>query len=159
MATTYCGEIVHPTKQEIAAMVATFTAEQGANSSEVVLWKVDLKAAYTLLSYRPEDVGLFAMELTDELAYLQFVGSFGWSGTPAAFQVITRALQWEMKHALAGKALMYVDDLVGVCLRKDIAANLTDARKIITQLLGSNAVADDKTERGRRMDVMGTPSI
>lgn len=155
MATTYYGEIVHPTIQEIAAMVATFTAEQGENSSEVLLWKMDLKAAYTLLSYRPEDVGLFAMELTDDLVYLQFVGIFGWSGTPAAFQVITRALQWEMQHALSGHTLMYVDDLIGVCLRKDLASNLHAARRIITQLLGSGAVADDKTESGRRLDVIG----
>jgi hypothetical protein len=155
LATAYYGEIIHPTIQDIAAMVAAFTVEQGKSSYEVVLWKMDLKGAYTLLSYRPADVGLFAMELTDELVYLQFVGIFGWSGTPAAFQVVTRALQWEMKHALSGPTLMYVDDLVGVCLKRDLAKNLRVARRIITQLLGSNAVADDKTESGRRMDVIG----
>lgn len=154
-ATAYYGEIIHPTIQDIASMVATFTLKQGENSGEVVLWKMDLKGAYTLLSYRPADVGLFAMELTDDLVYLQFVGIFGWSGTPAAFQVVTRALQWEMKHALTGHTLMYVDDLVGVCLKRDLAVNLTVARRIITQLLGSNAVADEKTESGRRMDVIG----
>jgi hypothetical protein len=28
------------------------------------IWKMDLKGAYTLLSFRPEDVELFAMLLT-----------------------------------------------------------------------------------------------
>jgi hypothetical protein len=35
-------------------------------------WKMDLRGAYTLLSFRPEDVGLFAMFLSDDLVYLHF---------------------------------------------------------------------------------------
>ena len=81
------------------------------------LWKIDLKGAYQLLSFRPEDVGLFAMRLSDDLVYLHFVDIFGWSRTPAAFQVVTRAVQWELGLALEGRTLMYVDDIVGVCLQ------------------------------------------
>jgi hypothetical protein len=55
---------------------------------------MDLKGAYTLLSFRPEDVGLFRMLLTGDLVYLQIAGIFGWTGTPAAFQVVTRAISW-----------------------------------------------------------------
>ena len=60
------------------------------------LWKMDLKGAYTLLSYRPEDAGLFGMELTGDLIYLQIAGIFGWMRTRAAFQVVTRALNGEL---------------------------------------------------------------
>jgi hypothetical protein len=35
------------------------------------IWKMDLKGAYTLLSFRPEDVGLFAMLLTGDLVYIR----------------------------------------------------------------------------------------
>lgn len=154
-AIAYYGEIVHPTIQDIASMVSLYVAEKADSGKDVVLWKMDLKGAYTLLSYRPEDVGLFAMELTDDLVYLQFVGIFGWTGTPAAFQVVTRALQWEMHHSLAGRTLMYVDDIVGVCLKDDLTSELRIARDICTQLLGPGAVADEKTESGRRLDVIG----
>ena len=41
------------------------------------IWKMDLKGAYTLLSFRPEDAGLFAMMLTDSTVYLQIAGIFG----------------------------------------------------------------------------------
>jgi hypothetical protein len=40
------------------------------------IWIIDLRGAYTLLSFRPEDVGLFATLLSDDLVYLQMVGNF-----------------------------------------------------------------------------------
>jgi hypothetical protein len=41
----------------------------------------------------------------------------GCSCTPAAFQVITRAIVWELRHKLRGKAKMYVDDIFRVSLK------------------------------------------
>ena len=38
------------------------------------------------------------MMLTDDLVYLQTTGIFGWSGTPACFQVVTRAISYELQH-------------------------------------------------------------
>ena len=46
------------------------------------------EGAYTFLSSRPGDVGLFAMFLTDKIAYFLLVGIFGWAGTPAVFVTI-----------------------------------------------------------------------
>ena len=60
------------------------------------LWEMDLKGAYTLLSFQAEYMGLFGMLLTDDLVYLQLAGIFGWSGTPATFQVVTWAIAWEL---------------------------------------------------------------
>jgi hypothetical protein len=42
------------------------------------LWKTDLKGAYTILSFRPSDAGLFAMLLTDDPVYFKLPGIFGW---------------------------------------------------------------------------------
>ena len=61
--------------------------------SKLRLWKMDLKGAYTLLSFRPKDAGLFGMELIGDLVYLQIAGIFGWACTPAAFQTVTRAIK------------------------------------------------------------------
>jgi hypothetical protein len=96
------------------------------------MWKMDLKGAYTLLSFRPEDVGLFAMLLTGDLVYLQIAGIFGWSGTPAAFQVVTRAITWELKHALRSRTVMYVDDIVRVCFETDLKGDLQRTREVCT---------------------------
>jgi hypothetical protein len=92
---------------------------------------------------------------TGDRVYLQIAGIFGWSGTPAAFQVVTRAVLWEMKHALKSSVLMYVDDILGVGFVKDIQRNLAVARRMCVYLLGSTAVADDKTEHGVCLDVIG----
>jgi hypothetical protein len=50
---------------------------------------------------------------------------------------------------------MYEDDIIGVCLEDDVEKDLAVTREICVSLLGSGAVADDKTEHGVRLDVIG----
>ena len=50
---------------------------------------------------------------------------------------------------------MYVYDVAEVCLKDDLPSELRIALEICTQLLGPGAVADEKTESGRRLDVIG----
>jgi hypothetical protein len=50
---------------------------------------------------------------------------------------------------------MYVDDIVDVCFSEDVNAELAKTRNICTSLLGSGAMADDKTESGRKLEVIG----
>ena len=155
-AAAFYGKINHPTIEHIAIMIYEFwVASKECDLSrrweDMRIWKMDLRGAYTLLSYRPEDVGLFAMLLTGDVVYFQIAGIFGWSGTPAAFHVVTRAISWELQHALIGRALMYVDDIVGVCFATDLEADLRTTKQICTDLLGSGSIADDKTEYGTRL--------
>ena len=98
---------------------------------------------------------MFAMMLTDDIVYFQLAGIFGWAGTPTAFQVVTRAISWELRYALRSRMLMYVDDIIGVCFVGDVDTDLARTRDICTSLLGSGAVADDKTESGRKLEVIG----
>lgn len=159
-ATGYYGAIRHPTIDDIAVMIYDFwqaarQRDPTVRWADMRIWKMDLRGAYTLLSFRPEDVGLFAMLLSDDLVYFQMVGIFGWSGTPAAFQVVTRAITWELRHALQSRTVMYVDDIIGVCMVADLQADLIKTREICTSLLGPESVADDKTEYGVRLDVIG----
>ena len=159
-AMRHYGQIIHPTIDDIAVMIHAFWTEAKKKDPRLRwvnlrLWKMDLKGAYTLLSFRPEDVGLFGMLLTGDLVYLQIAGIFGWAGTPAAFQVVTRAISWELRYALRSRTLMYVDDIIGVCFAEDVEEDLARTREICTSLLGSGAVADDKTETGTRLDIIG----
>jgi hypothetical protein len=159
-AAAYYGKINHPTIEDIAVMIYDFwllsrQRDPECKWEDMRIWKMDLKGAYTLLSYRPEDVGLFAMLLTDDMVYFQIAGIFCWSGTPAAFHVVTRAITWELRHALVGRALMYVDDIVGVCFVGDLGSELQRTKEICTDLLGPGSIADDKTEYGTRLDMIG----
>ena len=65
-ATKYYGEIRHPTIDDIAVMVYDFwiaakERDPSLRWEDMRIWKMDLKGAYTLLSFRPEDVGMFAI--------------------------------------------------------------------------------------------------
>jgi hypothetical protein len=144
------GKIRHPTIEDIALMIYEFWAEAKAKNPEVRwevmrIWKMDFKGAYTLLLFRTEDVGL-----TDDMVYFQIAGIFGSSETPAAFQVVTRAITWELKHALRSRTVMYVDDIIGVCFEANLKGDLARTREICVDLLGLSSVVDDKTEHGTR---------
>ena len=166
-ATELWGPIEHPTIVDIVKMVIDFFEEAHQEDPSItwkdtILWKMDLKGAYTLLSFRPDRAKLFGLEVTEDtqaaegqLAIFFLCGVFGWTGTPYAFQVVTRALIFEFSKMTKGAAKMYVDDLIGVCLRRDLVSEQAAAHSLITKLLGEGAVAEHKTEHGRRLDVIG----
>ena len=151
------GIISHPTIGDMARLAGQFITQESCTWDELILFKVDLKGAYTLLSFRPEHVKVMGLELSDGVTYFSLGGHFGWTGLPAAFQVITRALVWEIMHNpnIPAWVKMYVDDLFGVCRRTMWPSVLREISALIRQLLGEGALADEKTEAGRCVSVIG----
>lgn len=156
------GEIKHPTLTDIVNMCLDFFAAAKATDPNVkwedlVLWKMDLSGAFTLLDFKPDDVPLMGAEMANGHVVFFGCGIFGWTAMPAAFQVVNRAIVWELSQpgVLAGLMKMYTDDAIGVCLDKDLLHDLKVTRDLCTNLLGDNAVEDSKTESGRRLTVIG----
>jgi hypothetical protein len=50
---------------------------------------------------------------------------------------------------------MYVDDIFGVCLLKNVELDMKTAKGICEDLLGTGAVEDAKSRVGERLDVIG----
>lgn len=160
MGETWWGEIELPTIDTVVIMVLEFfTAEllrdPASKWSDLRLWKTDLRGAYQLLSVRPDNAKYFAMEIFGDRIFIHLCGIFGWTCTPAAFQVVSRGIQWELKHRLKGSCKMYVDDIIGVCMVKDLNDEVQCAKSVCISLLGPYAIAEDKTETGTRIDVLG----
>lgn len=154
------GVIHHPTISEFILMIFDLYEEMikedpTATWDDLVIWTMDLAGAYTLLSFRPDNANLMGMVLSNNRVFIFLCGVFGWTCTPAAFQVVTRALTFEMNNRLKGKVQIYVDDIMGVCKRNDLSHDMDTARIICTGLLGPNAVAEDKSKSGRRLDLIG----
>jgi hypothetical protein len=149
------GPIEHPTLKALSEMVQAEAAVSGWE--DLVLWKMDLKGAFTLLYVSPDSCRRLAFALTDDLTMIYHVGMFGWTGMPAAFQVVTRIITRLVNapDGLRGRALMYVDDLMGVCRRQDLESDLQTARSICNGLLGPGAVEEKKTRSGRCLDFIG----
>jgi hypothetical protein len=153
------GVITHPTIGDIVRMIDQFKASFGDDNlhDPWVLFKMDLKGAYTLLSFLPAHVKLQGLGLSDDLAYFSLGGHFGWTGLPAAFQVITRSIVWEIEHCRLIKACvkMYVDDILGICRQSALTSNIETVSSICRNLLGPTAIAETKTESGRRLSGIG----
>jgi hypothetical protein len=147
------GNIHHPTIIEIARIV--FDEAERIGWSNAILWKMDLKGAFTLLYVLPEDVSLLAFELTNNLTVMHHTGMFGYTGMPGCFDVISRVLCRNLRKLLHGKCLMYVDDIIAVSHIKQLEKDLKTAVDYCEGLLGPAAVEKDKTEFGRSLDVIG----
>ena len=122
---------------------------------DIRIFKMDLKGAFTLLTFETEAVRKLAMEMSDDLVMIFLCGVFGWTGTPAAFQVLNRTIKWEINQVIYGVTLMYSDDIIGVTQKKHLTDDLQKCKSTCTNLLKPDAVEDSKTESGRRLTVLG----
>ena len=161
------GPLRHPVIAMFCLMILRVFEKEAARNPEVkwsdlVLWKKDLKGAYNLISFRAEDVPLFATELIDDkhpeltLIMIFVCGMFGWTGTPGAFNVVSEGLSWELNNnKLHGACLVFVDDMIGATFAWNLAHDTKAADDLCTTLLGPNAIAIEKNESGRRLDAIG----
>ena len=154
------GQIHHPSIDDVARMVLDFYEREKLNDhtvkwEDIRIFKMDLKGAFTLLTFETEAVRKLAMEMSNDLVMIFLCGVFGWTGTPAAFQVLNRTVKWEINQVIHGVILMYSDDIIGVTLDKHLEKDLQKCKSICTNLLGPDAVEDSKTESGRRLTVLG----
>ena len=147
------GTIRHPTLHSLANMVLIEVEQHGWD--DVMLWKMDLQGAFTLLWIRADHTPLLEFPLVAGLVVIHLIGLFGWAGMPAAFQVLTRTLEALIGSAITGSSCFYVDDLMPCSIRSNIKTDQAVARDIITSLAGPGALAPDKEEVGRRLDFIG----
>jgi len=116
---------------------------------------MDLKGAFNLIFFRPDDAGLLAVELGDGLTMISLVGSFGHTVTPFAFDVISRTILSDVKSGIKGCAEMCCDDVMGACAESERVHDMGWTRECIEGLLGPNSVAENKSFYGRRLDFIG----
>lgn len=155
-----CGAIQLPTIAEIAVLPLLFFDKQKAVDpsytwEQITAYKMDLNAAFQLLSIRPADVRFLAVELVAGLVLIFLCGIFGWTSTPAYFQVVSRSLVWQLRLVVLGLLVMYVDDIIGFCSAQDVQTELGIIQGVAETILGEGAVAPKKTMWGRRIPVIG----
>jgi hypothetical protein len=147
------GKIQHPTLTGLVSMIDRTASKWGLEN--VVLWKMDLKGAFSLLFIRPQDVRLLAFELTDGLTMLYHTGMFGHTEMPCSFDVVTRVLRRTINRKIDGECDMYVDDILGCSHVNSVVRDVQTADGICHSLLGKGAVEQSKTEMGRVLDWIG----
>ena len=158
----HVGKIVHPTLRNYVLMILAFM-EQHLSPTRTLqnliprlrLFKMDLKGAFTLLNYHPDDAGLMSSALTDGLTLVSIVAGFGHTQTPAQFNHITRVLERVTAPHLHGRMLMYVDDVNGITLDEHLDDDHALVRSTAIRLLGPNAINDKKTESGHELTFVG----
>ena len=152
------GPIVNCTVCDLALMILREERRAlslGKTAADLELWTTDLKGAFTLLFFKPEDCGLLALPLTNDLSLVPLAGNFGLGQFPFAFNVASRSLIRKVRQRIKGGADIYVDDIPGCCLSEEVAHDIDVVKEESENLLGDDALAEDKTKRGRSMDWIG----
>ena len=155
------GVIENPTMQAVVCMVFEFWEREKKKNPNVKwkdlrIWKMDLAGAFTLLRFQIEMVRHVGLALAGGLIVFFLCGVFGWTGTPGCFQVVNRVLMFEAAKLLRGLALMFCDDVMGVCFVQDVEHEQGVLHDLISRLFNTkDAVADDKTESGRDIVILG----
>ena len=154
------GVIKHPSIDTAAKMIINYFEREASKDpslkwEDLIMFKKDLRGAFTLLFFDENDVQNLAMEMTNDKVIVFICGIFGWTGTPAAFQVVTRALLHELRNVLYGDVTMYSDDILVVTLRKNLELDMKSTEKVCVDLMGPNSVETSKTETGRAITFIG----
>ena len=140
------GKIELPTIVQVVEMVLELKDQQPSRSLEdVEVWKMDLKGAFTLLSFQPEVVKHFAVQVTKGLVFIFLCGVFGWTGMPFAFAVVSRAIEFELTSVLGLLARVYVDDIIAVGWKENSESDRGNTKVMCCKLLGKGAISDKKT--------------
>ncbi|MEI8301616.1 MAG: hypothetical protein WCG10_08435, partial [Chlamydiota bacterium] len=147
------GTIHHPTIVEISRMI--YQEAERIGWENAILWKMDLKGAFTLLYVRPTDVPLLSFELTNNLTVMHHTGMFGYTGMPGCFDVISRVLCRNLKEVIKGVCRVYVDDIISISHQSEVDDEQNTASEYCEGLLGPSAVEKEKTMSGRSLDVIG----
>jgi hypothetical protein len=69
---------------------------------------------------------------------------FGGLFTPGAFQPVTPCILHEVRAKTRGGAHIYVDDLAGVCMKRDVKGEVKSANHVTTDLLGDHSEQEEK---------------
>ena len=147
------GPIRLPTIQELMRMILAMADRHGWDN--IAQGKMNLKGAFNLLWFQPDQVQLLAFPLTDDLVAIHLVGIFGWLGMPFAFNVLSRTLLLLVRQAITGAASMYVDDVMGCSPRQALTTDMERATTAITGLAGDDSLAPEKVEKGRCLEFIG----
>ena len=145
------GVIKHPSIDTAAKLIFNYFEREVSKDptvkwGDVTMFKKDLRGAFTLLFFDEDGVQNLAMEMTNNEVIIFICGIFGWTETPAAFQVVTRALLYELKNVLCGDVIMYSDYILVVTLRKYLEIDMTSTEKLCIDLMGPNSIETSKTE-------------
>ena len=154
------GQIRHPTLTDTCLLITNFSIAEKTKDDkfverDLVLLKLDLQQAFTLIEFESNDAKYLGMEMSNNRVMFFLCGIFGWTGTPAAFQVLNRAIVHELSYKLKGRALMYVDDIIIVTRKGNVKFDIDVTNKVCCNLLGENAVEQMKTEFGRKVVAIG----
>lgn len=147
------GQICLPTLSNLACMILDMANKYGWD--KIILWKKDLKGAFTLLNFHPSVCHLLANELTEGLVAIYTSGLFGLGEMPFMFNVISRALNRAFNIKLNGTTMIFVDDTQGVSQITELTEDMHKADTIIRSLTGPDSVAKQKDESGRVIEWIG----
>ena len=150
------GHIRNPVIGDVARLIQHFCSSRHITTGSARIWKYDIAAAYQKLTYPAAAVSHVGVELRDHTFMFFLGGVFGLTSMPFAFNVITKAVVWELNtNLIKGRMLQYVDDGFVVSHVNERDDDVATTLSFIRNLLGPDAIAVHKLDMGDSFDFIG----
>jgi hypothetical protein len=151
------GKIKHPTISVIIRMILSYVRDhKEVPLGDLRLWSCDLAGAFTLLDIHWKDIQKMGLIMAEDLVWISLVGSFGWTGTPFCFDVITRICRAKLaKGSIHSYSNWYCDDGIGIGRKDKVDRDIQAVSKFVRDLLGPTAICEEKNEKGRGLNFIG----
>lgn len=138
------GPLTHPTISDVVGAIFHLSERYGG-MNRLRLWKEDIVGAFGQFNYNAASACYFAFKIDDELALLQYTGMFGWTGSPYAFGVFTRALQRQAQTRIQGRVVAYVDDFIGISDLSHASSDQNHVQRLLCETFGPQAINREKS--------------
>jgi hypothetical protein len=132
-----------------------YARENQLPREKMVILKFDLRKAYLLLSYSSASVSKVGVELRDNLFMFFISGVFGLTGIPMAFQVVTRAIVFEINRLIQEGVMQYVDDGVVCSHERCVTSKKAIVFNFLVLHLSPNTIVFEKFEIRCTIDFIG----
>ena len=144
------GDVTLPIMRDIIARWAALSLRIGIPLSEWMCAKDDVDKAFLRILMEPSSALLMAVQVEPGLTMIPLTGQFGWGGMPAAFNVVSRALERLLAGHLApvpAVGAVYVDDVIEAGPAAVIATAQEIVHRDIPRVLGTDALSVKKIVR------------
>ncbi len=147
------GELHHPSIFTIMDGINSQVDKHGADN--ISLFQTDIADAFGQLKISPGDVHLLLSDLGNGLTVCGTHGTFGLTGMPPTFGVVSRVVKSSVELVIRGTAEVYADDTCGVTHDADVDHDLAAAEGVIRNILGKDSVNPKKSLKGKILTFLG----
>jgi len=149
------GKVEYPEMVDIILSWMKYLKDNDRDWEHCYLFKEDIKSCFPQLNMAPSSALYLAMRIAIGVILINFAGTFGYTGLPAGWQVVGKALLWKARQLALSIIHLFADDFFGFGTIHEVEQDSEMVAKLIGDVMGESAKAPSKHELGQQIVIIG----